>query len=391
MAQDDAGVAMNVARAYLADGRLGAGLARVEDEVARLLDRFERAGAVRIDPGALLDAEVLLDLYGEDIRGRAYTIHDPVDGERMLRPDFTVPVVQMHGQSAIRPARYAYAGPVWRRQEPGSDRPTEYLQVGYELFDDGDPAAADAEVFALFADALAVQELAVATGDLGVVQALVEGLETSAARKAALLRHVWRPRRFRRLLDRYSTAQEPSARRDALLRAAARGEAALAAHVAEEGPVAGLRRIGEITARAAVLKEELETPPLSPADVARIDAVLELRGSYAHALRVLEGLTREAEGLDDVVERMARRGAALAAAGITLDTLPFEASFARTRMEYYDGFVFGFFDPARSDLPQCATGGRYDALTRALSGADGLPAVGGIVRPEVLLARGAGQ
>jgi ATP phosphoribosyltransferase regulatory subunit len=58
-------------------------------------------------------------------------------------------------------------------------------------------------------------------------------------------------------------------------------------------------------------------------------------------------------------------------------------------MEYYDGFVFGLFDPKRPDLPSIATGGRYDALTRALAGGDGIPAVGGIIRPEALLARGA--
>ncbi|MEL6678059.1 MAG: ATP phosphoribosyltransferase regulatory subunit [Pseudomonadota bacterium] len=376
---------MNVARAYLADGRLGPGLSRVEAEVARLLSVFEGAGAVRVDPGALLDAEVLLDLYGEDIRGRAYTTHDPVSGERMLRPDFTVPVVQMHAARGVRPARYAYAGPVWRRQEPGSDRPTEYLQAGFELFDDGDPAAADAEVFGLFAQAVAGQGLSVATGDLGVVHALVSGLETSAARKAALLRHVWRPGRFRRLLERFSTDTAPSPRRAELLAAARSG--ALTDVIVAAGPAAGLRSAEDVAARVQRLVEEAETPPLAPADIARIEAVLTLRGSYAHALRVLETLAGQAAGLDDVVERMARRGAALAASGVALDTLPFEASFARTAMEYYDGFVFGFFDPARPDLPHCASGGRYDALTRALSGADAIPAVGGIVRPEVLLAR----
>ena len=40
---------------------------------------------------------------------------------------------------------------------------------------------------------------------------------------------------------------------------------------------------------------------------------------------------------------------------------------------------------ARPDLPPVATGGRYDALTRALGGGDAIPAVGGVVRPSLAL------
>ena len=57
----------------------------------RILDAFRAAGAVEVAPDILLPAETLLDLYGEDIRARAYVTSDPLQGEMMLRPDFTVP------------------------------------------------------------------------------------------------------------------------------------------------------------------------------------------------------------------------------------------------------------------------------------------------------------
>ena len=44
---------------------------------------------------------------------------------------------------------------VFRTQEIRADQPSEYDQVGFEIFDGSDPAAADAEMFALIADALA--------------------------------------------------------------------------------------------------------------------------------------------------------------------------------------------------------------------------------------------
>lgn len=68
---------------------------------------------------------------------------------------------------------------------------------------------------------------------------------------------------------------------------------------------------------------------------------------------------------------------------MAVETLDFEAAYGRTSMEYYDGFVFGFYAEARPDLPPVATGGRYDALTRHLGRGRAVPAVGGVIRPEL--------
>ena len=179
------------------------GKAEIRAEALRLRAAFEAAGAAVIEADVLQPAETLLDLYGEDIRGRAYVTADPLRGEMMLRPDFTVPVVQMHMAEGADPARYTYAGEVFRKQEAHSRRASEYMQVGYELFDGSDPAHADAEVFALFSQILAPLGLRAATGDIGLLRAAVGGLTTTDTRKAALLRHLWRPRRFRALLDRF--------------------------------------------------------------------------------------------------------------------------------------------------------------------------------------------
>jgi ATP phosphoribosyltransferase regulatory subunit len=62
----------------------------------------------------------------------------------------------------------------------------------------------------------------------------------------------------------------------------------------------------------------------------------------------------------------------------------FEASYGRTTLEYYDGFVFGF-RVDHPDVPIVASGGRYDALTRRLGQGREIPAVGGVIRPGVVL------
>ena len=83
----------------------------------RLQGAMLAAGAVTVEADILQPADQLLDLYGEDIRARAYVTHDPLRGELMLRPDFTVPVVQAHMTHGADPARYTYLGQVFRKQE----------------------------------------------------------------------------------------------------------------------------------------------------------------------------------------------------------------------------------------------------------------------------------
>jgi ATP phosphoribosyltransferase regulatory subunit len=295
----------------------------------------------------------------------------------MLRPDFTVPVVQMHMAYGAEPARYTYAGEVFRRQEDDSSRANEYTQVGYEVFDRENPAAADAEVFALVRDAVAHLDLRAATGDIGLLAAAVAGLDTTERRKAALTRHLWRPRRFRALLDRFAKPTPETSHRARLAQDSDPFAAA--------GPMIGLRSQAEIEARIAAIKEDIDAAPISKGQVELIDSLLAVRETLPYALERLRDIAVDLPAIEPAVLQLARRIEALAARGVDVDSLDFEASFGRTSMEYYDGFVFGFYSDANSHLPAVATGGRYDALTRVLGQGNEIPAVGGVIRPEVLL------
>ncbi|WP_147107761.1 ATP phosphoribosyltransferase regulatory subunit [Tateyamaria sp. syn59] len=349
-------------------------MTQARERVHALRDRFIAAGAQLVKPPILQPADLLLDLYGEDIRARAYVTSDALRGEQMLRPDFTVPVVQMHMANGADPARYTYAGKVFRRQEDDPDRANEYLQVGYELFDGTDPAAADAEVFALIADAVSPLNLRAATGDIGILMAAVDGLDISDRRKAALRRHIWRPRRFRALLDRFSGRSPVPETRAALL----------AGKAATDAPLTGLRRQSEIDARIAALQADAAEPPLSGAQMECLDALLNVRETLPFALAQMHTLCADLPALRPAVKRIDARAEALSARGIDVDNLEFEASFGRTSMEYYDGFVFGFYAEQRPDLPPVASGGRYDALTRRLGQGQEIPAVGAVIRPGLM-------
>ncbi len=350
--------------------------AAIRAEAARLRRVFEEAGAQVVETAILQPAATLLDLYGEDIRARAYVTSDPLKGEQMLRPDFTVPVVQMHMADGAEPARYTYSGEVFRRQEADIGRASEYMQVGYEVFQREAPAQADAEVFARLHEILAPLNLRAVTGDIGILMAAVEGLETSRARKSALRRHIWRPRRFRALLERFSGRAPVPPGRAALLDAAD--------PMAAAGPLIGKRGAAEIAARIDTLRADAATPPISEGEVALIDAILNVRQTCHNALERLRDIAVDMPSIGGAVAALAERLDALAARGIDVASLGFEASYGRSQMEYYDGFVFGFTCEGRPELPPVASGGRYDALTRQLGQGREIPAVGGVIRPGLV-------
>jgi ATP phosphoribosyltransferase regulatory subunit len=216
----------------------------------------------------------------------------------------------------------------------------------------------------------------------------VRGLTTSGRRKAALLRHLWRPRRFRALLDRFAgRSPVPEARLRLLERLAA---APARDQVAAAGPLVGLRSEDEIAARAAALLEDAEAAPVPAAEVAALDALLAVAGPSDAALARIEALSGALPALAPAAARMADRLAALARRGVDPARLLFEASHGRTTLEYYDGFVFAFTAPGRPGWPPVASGGRYDALTAVLGRGRSIPAVGGVIRPALTADLGGG-
>lgn len=351
--------------------------AEIMAETQRLHRFFKECGALSIEPDFLQPADILLDLYGEDIRARAYLISDPLRGEKMLRPDYTVPVVQAHMKGRANSARYTYAGKVFRKQEKDIGRPSEYIQVGYECFGDDDPARSDADVFAALSEAISGLDARVQTGDMNVLMTAVSGLHASDDRKAALLRHIWRPQRFRILLERFSGRLPKSESRTALLTAQDTFQGS--------GPFIGLRSKDEIKERVEQLRRNHPTPLISETEMDLLTEISQLCDVYPVVLSKMHDLMTELPSISQAIERIERRLEALEARGIDTQLLSFEASYGQTSMEYYDGFVFGFYKASQKGVSLVATGGRYDALTRHLGNGIELPAVGGVIRPDLLV------
>ncbi len=286
---------------------------------------------------------------------------------------------------------------MFRRQDPGSTRPMEFLQAGIESLGAPGEAEADAQVFTLIQEgleAVGAGQVSVMTGDLGIAFALLEALAMPARRRHRLRRHFWRPLRFHELIEEFvAGAAAPTALRARLI-AAANGPgapSAIAAIATAAGEPLGLREIDEIAARSLALAEAAADPAMPAEQAELIETALSVSGPAGNALARLRALT--AEGGADItpaLDRFEARLTALDRAGIDAAALPFDAAFGRN-LEYYEGFVFEITAQGRPGLPPLAGGGRYDAMTRRLGAGRAVPAVGAMIRPEAVLAARAGK
>ncbi len=337
-------------------------------EIERITRIFTNADAQWVEAPTLLSAETMLDLYGESIRDDAYTIHDAIDGDFVLRPDFTVPLVQAHMNGGAEPARYAYFGRVWRRRD-GAERKHSFLQMGYELFDRGDHAQNDVEIFSSAMQIASQHNLSAKTGDLGLIFSALDMLEIEPWRKAALKRHVWRPRAFSRLLDQYSGSEKKHS-----WRADFKG-------LDPNIPDQGLRTKPMIEARIERLQLENNAAPLSRTIKELLLEIFAIHGSLGSAEKAIAQIASRYSILKGLAEQFSARNEALRTSKIDPNQIDFDAGFGRESMEYYDGFVFGFHN---QNGKVTISGGRYDSLTEILGQGQKIPAIGLACFPERL-------
>ena len=326
----------------------------------------------------LMPAGPLLDLYGEDIKSRAYITYNRDMQEMMLRPDFTLAVALTHLNRDIKTALYAYHGTVWRQQEMGSDRASEYLQYGVECFATESTVKDDISLFLRVKTALdssRVSPLNVSLSDASLLRSIILQLSLSKTKKNALLRHIWRPQRFQKLLDRFlkDTPQKEEQN----------------PYIVNENwentlkviPAIGKRSLENVKERLALLKEEHYEKPLPLKEYNAVCDLLAIKDSLPNALRKFQTLAKLFPTLKNHLKQWEERCTLLEASHVNLDEIKFEAENSLTSMEYYDGFLFSFKGEGAQPI---AIGGRYNRLMLALGAKEPVFAAGAIIRPDLL-------
>ncbi len=351
------------------------------------------AGAVSVEVPVLQPLALLLDLTGEAMRPRLFVVQAEGGEELALRPDFTIPVARAHIQGAALEGRYFYEGKAFRASPQGSQRAEEFLQIGVEIFGNGDPAESDAEAAGLAwrsASAGGRDDLTITFGDIALFGAFVDSLALAPALAARLKRLFTRPRLLAAELDRAEAGERPERIVNPLEGVSAdQGAGALRQLWAIAGiePV-GARPADEIVRRLAERAEASRTPSLSHAEAAAVRGFLAVSGPPRAALDEVLRLAGPArDTLDQALEGWSRRLARLGERGVPEDRMTFAAAFGRA-FGYYDGVLFEVRSPSLGEERPAAAGGRYDGLPGRLGASRALGAVGCMVRPARAFAGG---
>ncbi|HEY7670459.1 MAG TPA: ATP phosphoribosyltransferase regulatory subunit [Hyphomicrobium sp.] len=374
----------------------------LEAQARTLLAVFISAGHEAVAPPVIQPAGVFLDVLGEALRGRTYVFTDLNGEELCLRPDLTVPTCRLYLERHAEPgaeAHYCYNGPAFRYQPASADaaHPREFRQAGIESFGVADRERAEARTLALVLTALVqsgLRERSLRIGDLGLFEAVLNGAGMPERWRQRLRHRFWRAKAFRAELKRLTTspartaASLPRALIEALDTAdPARAEALVAEHLDKEGiDIFGVRSVTEITEALLALAADAKAAPLPQATAAMIDGYLEIKALTPDVpARVAELAGAGAPGVAAALQAFERRNALLKEQGVDMSEVPFSGEFGRN-VAYYTGFVFEVMAPALGPASPIAGGGRYDGLLKAVGAERTVPAVGGAIHTERLLA-----
>jgi ATP phosphoribosyltransferase regulatory subunit len=353
------------------------------DRANGLVDLYERAGYVRVEPPVLQPADAFFELSGEALAQRLFLTENAAGDELCLRPDLTIPVCLAHlANGASLPASYCYLGPVFRDQGGGSG---EYLQAGIESLGRADRAAADAECLALALDSARHYGCAAPTirmGDVSLFSALIAALKLPAVWQRRLLKDFSRTGTLEADLSTLKRGPNAGAAQAGVL-AALQGSdpAAARAFVTDLLSIAGIstvggRTVGEIAERFLEQASLGATSGLAPATLAVLERYLDIEGDPDEALAALRALAKESKlDLEAALDTFEQRTGFIAAGGDDVRAIRFATAFGRP-LAYYTGMVFELHEARGRVKWPVVAGGRYDGLLSVLGAAAPVPAVG---------------
>ena len=374
----------------------------LEAQARTLLAVFIAAGYEAVAPDIIQPAGVFLDVVGEALRGRTYVFTDMDGKELCLRPDLTVPTCRLYLQrhrDADQEAYYSYNGPAFRFQPASADasHPREFRQAGIEAFGDKDAGEADARTLVLVLRALQQAGLPgwkLRIGDVALFDALLRAADIPERWRRRLRHQFLRPDAFRAELKRLSTnpARSAAAFPRALIEAldpndVARAESLVAEHLEQGGiELIGVRTAAEIAEGLLAIAADAKAPPLKPEAAALIEAYVKTKAAAPQATSVLRKLiSRPSAAFSEALDAYERRCMLLSESGVDMNAVEFSAEFGRS-VGYYTGFVFEVLVEALGPSSPVGGGGRYDGLLKAVGAPRDVPAVGGAIHTERLLA-----
>lgn len=347
-----------------------------------LLGLFEERQAELVDVPIIQPADPFLDMAGEDLRRRIFLTESETGEALCLRPEFTIPVCLDHiAKRAATPHRYAYLGEVFRQRREGGN---EFFQAGIEDLGETNMAEADArsiaDAHALLSRTLSdACGLTVTLGDQTIFELVLAALGLPRGWQKRLARAFGSAAQLEAALADLASPPRTAALPPAIAELVnERDHAALAAEMGAGMEQAGLSstssRAPQEIARRLIEKAELRSVRLSAEAFEALRAFLAIKAPLAEATEALTAFAGKSDlTLGRALDQFATRAAAIAAHGLPMASIHYDAAFGRP-LDYYTGLVFEIF-AGDAERP-LAGGGRFDRLLTLLGAAKPIPAVG---------------
>jgi ATP phosphoribosyltransferase regulatory subunit len=346
-----------------------------------ILKLFVERGADPVDVPVIQPADPFLDMAGEDLRRRIFLTESETGETLCLRPEFTIPVCLDHIRShCATPRRYAYLGEVFRQRREGG---AEFFQAGIEDLGDTDIASADArsiaDAYALLRLTLPERPLSVTLGDQSIFEAVLAALGLPRGWQKRLARAFGSQDALAAALADLANPGSTGALDDTVAALLLAGELEpLAAHVTQAMEASGISpasgRSPQEIARRLLEKTELRSVRLADAALDALKRFLDIHVPLDAAAAILEDFAKDANlSLGAALSRFSARAERIAANGLAMDAIHYDAAFGRP-LDYYTGLVFEI--AAEGGEQPLAGGGRYDRLLTLLGGKRPIPGVG---------------
>ena len=368
----------------------------LQDSILELMAGF---GYLRLETPILEPTELFLRKSGGELASRIYSFTDSGSNSVSLRPEFTSSIMRYyleHADEIDLPARWQYAGPVFRHEVSNPRIGGQFTQIGAELVGSSS-VIADAEILGLAAMVLShlgVVEWRLELADLDVLNSVLDTVEVSERARSFII----------------SSVPQLSAGRQAVPRVLAEAsQVRLTGRNGEDQYLSqAIEGLDEVRARA-VLRGLLHWGAADQLGQRKPDEVVDrflrkLRGSdsedklrrgmeLASDLAAVRGEPEAAlEDAGKVVRAAGADGAALHRLSELLELLTSDPEIAGhlvldfglfRGLAYYNGIVFELKHPASTD--SLGGGGRYDGLAHSLGNWEPVPALGFAYNLEALL------
>ena len=383
---------------------------RREGALRRLADFIGGRGYGRLEAPLLEPTELFLRKSGGALAARMYSFTDPGSNAVSLRPEFTASVMRHYLASAAAdgvadgPARWQYAGPVFRYDPYNSAGSGQFTQVGAELIGSAD-IGADAELLALAAGApaeLGIVDYCVRLADLDVLGSVLDTAAISERARAFIIANMNRisggagdiDALLRRAAELHIVAGGALAADESDLAAAIAGlsdeeaRSVLAGFMRwrdASGAPLGRRSPDEIIGRLLHKLRGGDAPDAVRRGLELAARLASISGSPSVAVAQAQEVAADAGADAGAVNRLGELVGMVESDGNLRGRLRVDFALARG-IAYYNGIIFDLVrERAGGDKIALGGGGRYDGLARALGGESDIPALGFACTLETLL------